>query len=175
MKSIRELREVMDFYPSELSSQLRYFVRLDIDFDVYLESIGKKLQRPFVWNLEQKRELIWSMLIGRHIPHMAIVNIVNKKDTSKDICQVIDGKQRLSTMIDFLSNKFTIVIDGDEYLFSELPNDYQLAISAYNFRYYIVNEPFDKPMTDQQKINWFKFINFAGTPQDKEHLESLTL
>lgn len=25
----------------------------------------------------------------------------------------------------------------------------------------------------KQKIDWFKFINFAGTPQDKEHMSSL--
>lgn len=173
MKTIRELRWNMDFHPSEVSSQLRYFSRQDIDLDVFLPSKGINLQRPLVWTIEQKRELIWSMLIGRHIPHMAIINIVNREDTKKDIYQVIDGKQRLSTMLDFYNNKFTLFIDSKEFYFDDLPTDYQLAISAYNFRYYVVNEPFDTPMTDEQKINWFKFINFAGTPQDKEHLESL--
>ena len=61
-----------------------------------------------------------------------------------------------------------------EYLFNELPQDYQQAINYFHFRYYVVNEPWGKPMTDQQKINWFKFINFSGTPQDAEHLRSLS-
>lgn len=28
--------------------------------------------------------------------------------------------------------------------------------------------------TDEDKINWFRYINFAGTPQDAEHLRSLS-
>jgi hypothetical protein len=174
MKTIRELRDVMDFYPNELSSQLKYFTRQNIDWNVYLPTKGKNLQRDFVWSLEQKRELINSMLIGRHIPHCAIVNIVDPNNDHKDILQVIDGKQRLSAMVDFYENKFTIELEGNEYYFKDLPNDYQLAISHYHFRYYVVNEPYGSPMTDEQKINWFKFINFAGTPQDAEHLRGLS-
>lgn len=29
-------------------------------------------------------------------------------------------------------------------------------------------------ITDLQKITWFKFINFAGTTQEVEHLNSLS-
>ena len=107
MKTIRELRLIIDFNPSELSSQLKYFTKQNIDWDVYLPTRGKNLQRGYVWALEQKRELINSMIIGRHIPHCAIVNIVDPKNDHKDILQVIDGKQRLSAMVDFYDNKFT--------------------------------------------------------------------
>ena len=33
----------------------------------------------------------------------------------------------------------------------------------------------DKPnqFSDDMKYDWFKFINYAGTPQDLEHLKSL--
>jgi hypothetical protein len=31
----------------------------------------------------------------------------------------------------------------------------------------------DVPITDDQKIAWFEMINFAGTPQDIEHLNNL--
>ena len=60
-------------------------------------------------------------------------------------------------LIDFYENKFTIELEGKEYYFKDLPNDYQLAISHYHFRYYVVNEPYGSPMTDEQKINWFKW------------------
>ncbi len=174
MKTLKEIRSDFDLSPQELSSQLKYFMRQNIDWDVYLPTIGKNLQRPLVWTLEQKRELINSMLIGRHIPHCAIVNIVDPADNSKDILQIIDGKQRLSTMVEFVSNVFPLEIDGKEYFFIDLPEEYQLAIKHFHFRYYVINEEFGNPMTDQQKINWFKFINFAGTPQEAEHLKNLT-
>jgi uncharacterized protein with ParB-like and HNH nuclease domain len=174
MKTIRELRNQLDFYPEELSTQLKYFINQNIDWDVYLPTKGKNLQRPLIWTLEQKRELINSVLIGRHIPHCAIINAVDRVDTGKDILQIIDGKQRLSTLVHFVQNKFTLEIEGREYLFNELPEDYQMAINYFHFRYYRVLEPFNHPITDQQRINWFRFINFAGTPQDAEHLKSLS-
>ena len=173
MKPIRKLREVIDFFPNELSSQLKYFTRRNIDWNVYLPTRGKNLQRDFVWTLEQKRELIWSMLIGRHIPHCAIINSINKENENKDLYLIIDGKQRISTIFDFIDDKFTIEIECKEYFFSELPNDYQTAINYYHFRYYVVNESWDTRITDDQKIAWFKFINFAGTPQDAVHLNGL--
>jgi uncharacterized protein with ParB-like and HNH nuclease domain len=173
MKTIYDLRGNLDLYPQELSSQIKYFKGNDIDWDVYLPTRDKNLQRDFVWTLEQKRELIWSVLIGRHIPHCAIINSINKENENEDKYLIIDGKQRLSSIFDYIDNKFTIIIDDVEYLFSELPKDYQNAITYYHFRYYVVNEPWDTRITDEQKIAWFKFINFAGTPQDKEHLNSL--
>jgi hypothetical protein len=146
---------------------------LDIDWNVYLPTKGKNLQRDFVWSLDQKRELIWSVLIGRHIPHCAVINMINREDEHKDVYLIIDGKQRLSSIFDFIDDKFTIEIEGQEYLFSGLPTDYQNAINNYSFGYFIVNEPWENRITDDQKIAWFKFINFAGTPQDAEHLKSL--
>jgi uncharacterized protein with ParB-like and HNH nuclease domain len=173
MKTIKELRSGFNLYPQENASTIRFFKTQNIDWNVYLPTKGKNLQRDFVWSLKQKRELIWSVLIGRHIPHCAMINILDKNDNYKDIYLIIDGKQRLSTIFDFVDNKFTIEIDNLEYLFSELPDDYQTIINNFYFKYYLINEEFDNPITDDQKIAWFKFINFAGTPQDTIHLKTL--
>jgi uncharacterized protein with ParB-like and HNH nuclease domain len=167
MKTIRELRGTLRFNPQEINSFVKFFKNENIDWDVYLPTKGKNLQRDFVWTLNQKREIIWSILIKRNIPRMAIINTIDQ------VYQIIDGKQRLSSIFDFTDNKFTLMIEGEEYLFNHLPIDYQNIILGYAFPYYIVNEESNDPITDEDKINWFKFINFAGTPQDKEHLDSL--
>lgn len=176
MKTIKELRTLLNFNPQEINSQVKYFAeKANIDFDVFLPSVGMNLQRDFVWDIDQKRELIWSILMNRNIPRMAMMNILIKdSDKLDDVYQIIDGKQRLSTMIDFYHNRFTLLIDDKDYLFRDLPQDYQNIIQSYHFAYYIANEPIDEPFTDQDKIDWFKLINFAGTPQDKEHFEKLT-
>ena len=173
LKPLSQIRGNLDLNPQEISSQIKYFKKLDIDFNVYLPSKGKNLQRDLVWTIEQKRELIMSVLIGRHIPHCAVINTINKEDSSKDLYLIIDGKQRLTTIFDFIDNKFSIELEGKEYLFSDLPTEYQQAINYYHFRYYVINEPWDNRITDEQKIAWFKFINFAGTPQDKSHIDNL--
>lgn len=173
MKSVAQLRNQLDFYPQECSSSIKYFKNNNIDWNVFLKSKNKNLQRDFVWTLEQKREIINSILIGRHIPHCAIINTIDPDDDKLEIYLIIDGKQRLSSIFYFVDNKFTIDIDDKLYYFDELPKDYQMAINNYYFRYYVVNEPWDNRVTDEQKINWFKLINFAGTTQDIEHLKSL--
>jgi hypothetical protein len=172
MKPLRELRMQLDFNPHEVTSFAKYFKSQNIDWNVFLKSKGKNLQRDLVWTIEQKRELINSILIGRHIPHLAIINTISE-DGNGELWHIIDGKQRLSTLFDFMEDKFTIILEGNEYLFSELPNDYQTGINSFPLRYYVVNEYYDKKITDEQKIQWFMFINYAGTPQDLEHLESL--
>jgi hypothetical protein len=123
--------------------------------------------------VEQKRELIWSVLMNRHIPRMALLNVVSAKNDTNGTYQVIDGKQRLSAMIDFYKGKYDLIIDDKSYFFNELPDDYQRVIAGYMIPYYIANEDYGNSFTDEDKINWFRYINFAGSPQDAEHLKGL--
>lgn len=175
MKSIKELRATLSFHPQDVNSSIKYFAEhCNLDFDVYLPTKGMNLQRGFVWTIDQKRELIWSTLMKRHIPRMAILNVTNSAKDTEGVYQVIDGKQRLSAMIDFYKNLYTLEIDGKEYLFSELPEEYQRAIAGFMFSYSIVNEDYEERFTDEDKISWFRYINFAGTPQDAEHLKQLS-
>ena len=174
MKTIKELRAVLRFRPTEANSSISYFANnCNIDFDVYLPTKGINLQREYVWSIEQKRELIWSVLMNRHIPRMAMINIIASKDDTNGIFQIIDGKQRLSAMIDFYRGLFDLIIDGESYCFKDLPEEYQRVIGGYMFSYYIVNEDYGMKITDQDKIDWFIYLNFAGTPQDSEHFKRL--
>ena len=175
MKTITELRKSLSFNTHEINSQIGYFAdKVQVDFDVFLPTKGINLQRDFVWDIDQKRELIWSVLMNRNIPRMAIMNVFSSNEDTEGIYQVIDGKQRLSAMIDFYNNKYTLLIHGKEYLFNDLPIDYQRVIKGYHFAYYIAHEPISQSFTDEDRIQWFKYINFAGTPQDQEHFNKLS-
>ena len=174
MKTIKELRTVLRFHPQEINSSIKFFAdNCNIDFDVYLPTKGRNLQRDYVWTIEQKRELVWSVLMNRHIPRMAMLNVVSGKENTKGTYQVIDGKQRLSAMISFYKGSYDLIIDGKSYFFKDLPEDYQRVIAGFMFSYYIVNEDYGNTFTDEDKINWFCYINFAGTPQDAEHMKGL--
>ena len=173
MIPLKELRINLNLSPEESSSHIKFFRKSKIDFDVFLPSINKNLQRGFVWTMEQKQNLIWSVLLGRHIPHCAILSIIDPDNESEEIFQIIDGKQRLSTLLFFVEDKFPLIVNGNEYTFSSLPEDYKSAILNYHFRYYIVTELHNNKISDEQKIAWFKFLNFAGTPQDTVHMEEL--
>ena len=103
-----------------------------------------------------------------------MLNVVSEKEDTKGTYQVIDGKQRLSAMIGFYKGEFGLIIDTINYFYKDLPEDYQRVIAGFMFPYYIVNEDYGNKFTDEDKINWFRYINFAGTPQDAEHLRGLS-
>lgn len=173
MRSLKELRaeySLTELNVSPIVNRVNFLMRQNIDFDVYLPSYGLNLQRDLVWDDVQKRELILSMLIERHVPAISYLNIIDPNDRTKEIFQIIDGKQRLSAMFDFINDKFKIEIDGEECLYSELPSDYQSVLYNYNVRANAAYDDVDKPITDDVKLKWFKILNFAGTPVDSEHI-----
>lgn len=165
MKTLKELR-TFTLPTQKVGFHLKSLIRKQIDFDVFLHTKGCNLQREFVWTIEQKRELVWSILLERNIPNLALIERIDES------LQVIDGKQRLSASFDFVNNLFPLIIEGNEYLFKDLPHEYRIAIEMHYFPCIVAYEN-SKLIEDEQKIHWFKRINFAGTPQDVEHFKSL--
>jgi hypothetical protein len=132
------------------------------DFDVYLPSKKMNLQRPLVWTIDQKRSLIESVIIHRAIPPISVLQLLD------DTYQVIDGKQRLNAFIEYVQGHF----DFCGYKCDDLPKEYMGQINRYFISAYRLVE-YDVPTSDDQKIEWFRWINFAGTPQDLEHMSKL--
>ena len=140
----------------------------DLDFDVYLPSKKMNLQRPFCWTLAQKQELIMSLLKGLNISLMAFIHYEHQT------FKIIDGKQRLSAWMWFCEGKFPIIFKDKEYYFADLDNSAQgeLMFSQW-IKADVAYEYHDKLISDDLKIAWFEMINFAGTPQDIDHLNNL--
>lgn len=157
-----DLRNPVTYSPSDIK---RYYT---IDFDVKL-SDGRNLQRPHVWTLEQRREFIKSVLKELVLPpiHVAL-------QTQKDIMRIIDGKQRLSTVIDFIDNKFDIIVDNQSYYFDDMDDTAKYVLQhSTRFDTIIHYEYDDDMLSDQDLISWFEMVNYSGTPQDIEHLKYL--
>lgn len=173
---LSDIRRKLNFKTSEINLWWSVAAIIDdehrIDFDVFLPSKGMNLQRPLCWTLEQKQQLIISIIKEMPIPVLAIARRINTEG-GKDTYEVIDGKQRLSTIISFFKNEFPISVNGCDYFFNEMNKECQHAISSFSPR---VTEAYGyawEPLTDDDKISWFEQINFAGTPQDMEHMKTL--
>lgn len=148
---------------------------IDFDFDVFLPSIGKNLQRPLCWTLDQKRALVLTVLRDQKLNSITVVQVKDRSDnfTDKYKFKVIDGKQRLTTLFAFMNDEFTIEVDGVEYMFSELPIDCQKQIRFYNLTWDVHYHYDSDPITDQTLIDIFEDCNFLGTPVEIEHLKNL--
>jgi hypothetical protein len=66
-------------------------IKLDPDF-----------QRSAVWNAKQKSELIESILMGIPLP------LIYVKEDDKGVYIIVDGRQRLTTLFDYMDNKFPL-------------------------------------------------------------------
>lgn len=142
-----------------------------LDLDVYLPKYGFNLQRGDVWELFQKQQLILSILQDKLINPLSI----NWK-TDENILEVIDGKQRILSLLQFYNNKFPLVIKDKEYYFKDLCENLQIRIKLFNLTaYYHYEHKNDKStiLTDEQKIEWFLFINNSATIQDFKYLKKL--
>lgn len=163
----------LEIHPAT-SNSVSDFVRYydEIDFEVKL-STGKNLQRDFVWTIEQKQEFIKTMIHDKAVPPIYVI-LYREENSRKSTVKVIDGKQRLSTAIDFLNNKFPLTIDGEDYYFENFDKDLQYAFRhRFHFNVHIVYEYHDQIIPDKDLIYLFEMVNFAGTPQDKEHMTNL--
>ena len=59
-------------------------------------------QRNLVWSSKQKSELIESIIMGIPLPAFYV------KENPEGVYVVVDGKQRLSTLFDFIDGKFKL-------------------------------------------------------------------
>ena len=142
----------------------------ELDFDVFLPSIGKNLQREFCWTLLQKQELILSVLKGIRLQPMAVIHRDHK------VFEIIDGKQRLGAWLEFAKGEFPIRFNDNEYYFDDLDTEaqrellhhYIVADTAYTY-----TELHTEIIPDSAKISWFCMINFAGIVVDRDHMRML--
>lgn len=144
-----------------------------VDFDVYLPTKGINLQRNFCWTLNQKQELIRSIIKGVDIQTFSVILHINDLVKRETTIKFIDGKQRFSTLLDFIQNKFPIDLLGEYYYYNDLPTDIKNVVDDFDIHFNQTYEYPDALISDDDKIAWFEQINFAGTPQDIEHLNKL--
>lgn len=146
---------------------------LIIDFDVFLPTRNKNLQRGLVWSLEKKQAFVLQILktykVSGGISAFDKLRVVTNKIEGVTHWQVIDGKQRLNAIIDFYNAKFPINVDGKDYYINQISPTLQ---GVFNRFWFSIDYALLEDMDDSKKIDWFS-VNFLGEPQDVNHYNSL--
>lgn len=120
--------------------------------------IDPDFQRNDVWSPKQSAELVESILMGIPIP---TIYLFEMKDGSK---QVVDGRQRISAILNFLNNKFSlkdlkILPQCNGKNFSELDSKMQGIFEDYQLFFYIIQPP----TPERVKYDIFDRVNRGGT------------
>lgn len=155
IESIRIEKGRMSLYELKRRKE-RGDVKIDPDF-----------QREFVWDKKQKGELIESVLMGIPIP---VFYFFENKEGE---IQVVDGRQRISTFIDFIDDKFELTqlkiiknIIGKK--FSSLDSLQQRKIEDYQIDTYTIQPP----TPEQVKFDIFDRVNRGGTRLNRQEMRN---
>ena len=128
----------------------------------YLE-LSPSYQRGDVWGMIRRRNLIRSIMLGIPIPSI-IINDRFSANWGNEIA-VIDGKQRITTILMFLEGDLKVPaewfgIDGGEITYHELPIARQRGLK---------NTPLSlcegQLRTIEEEREVFELVNFGGVPQ----------
>ena len=123
-------------------------------------NIRPPYQREFVYKDPQQKAVIDTVLKGFPL------NTIYWAKTEDGNFELLDGQQRIVSICKYVNNDFSISIDGDLYLFCNLPSDIKEKLLSYRLTVYICEG------TDSEKLAWFKTINIAGEKLTDQELRN---
>ena len=131
--------------------------------------LNPKFQRGPVWAAPARSYLIDSILRGYPIPKLLLRTTVDR-DTRRTIRDVVDGQQRLRTIIDFANDRLTLGAKADEYRgkrYTDLDGDEKDAFLAYKLTCeQLINA------SDEDVLEVFLRINSYAVPVNAAELRN---
>jgi hypothetical protein len=132
--------------------------------------ITPKFQRRSVWRTAARSYFIDTILRGMTIPPIYL-RITQNKDKTKALRQVVDGQQRVRSVLDFINEEFKLVKSPDApwagKWFGELSEDQQQQIRDFGFPAEIF-----KGISDQQVLEVFCRLNMNGVQLNRQELRN---
>ena len=129
-------------------------------------NLSPEYQRDFVWTLEQKQEYIMALLKSRAEIRPVFIQ---EFDGENEKFEVVDGKQRLSSIFGFINDEFPL---EDGTFFSQLSEEDVKKILRFNVEYTRFISFSDKIPHDF-KLELFLEINAKGTEMSKEQINKV--
>lgn len=129
--------------------------------------LDSDFQREDVWNRERKAELIESVLMGLPLP----IFYFNQDKYGRLI--VIDGRQRLTALFEYMDNKFPLnklkVLEAENTkYFSELTPILKGRIEDYQIQAHVIMPP----TPDRLKFDIFDRVNRGGMQLNKQEIRN---
>lgn len=160
----KELSYNEQFDSSVLTTSLKRVYQWYKDKQVDLNPI---YQRDLVWTQEQKEHYLINLFESRASIKPTVVQYY-EADTNNEIYEVLDGKQRLSTLFDFIDNKISV----NGLYFKDLHDADQKFLMNHNVKYRrIISEKDSGDLDIKTKLQLFYEINLYGTKMSDEDLE----
>lgn len=146
----------LNFSQRDLSSVFNCWAKFGIDLCPYY-------QRESVWTLEDRQDLIESIFNHVDIGKFVLVRLPYKDNSPS--YEILDGKQRLETIISFFTDGFET---KDGFKFSQLSKPDRDYLESYSISWAEFAPPNEKAKLDQ-----FIRLNTCGKVISQDHIEKV--
>lgn len=144
------------------------------DFVLWQENklfvISPKFQRRPVWRTPARSYFIDTLLRGMTVPPLYF-RMAQNEDKTKTIREVVDGQQRVRSVLDFVANEFrlsrSLKAPWAGQRFSDLSETEQQQIMSFSFSTEIF-----KGISDKQILEVFCRLNMNGVGLNKQELRN---
>ena len=143
------------------NTRLMEIVRLALEGNLDLDP---DYQREYVWSSKDQELLINSIFEGIEIGKFAMVHL-EYKEGSNLLYEILDGKQRVTTLVLFITDQFKY---KGKY-FSELASEDRVYFMDYN----ITLGETRSELSEKEKREYFLRLNTRGVEQTSAHLEKV--
>lgn len=125
--------------------------------------IRPKYQREFIYDDDQRKEVIRTIIKGFPLSTMYWV----KKDNEEDKYEILDGQQRTISICQYVNGQFSILDhNNNPRAFYNLSDEEKETILNYKLMVYFCEG------TTNEKLDWFKIINIAGEKLTDQELRN---
>ena len=129
--------------------------------------LDPEFQRELLWKENQKNELIESILMGIPLP------LIYVKEDQNGVFIIVDGKQRLTTLFDFMNDKFSLknlrmLQNINRKKFSELTQKQQNRIEECQLSLHVIKPP----TKDRVTFDLFDRVNRGGTRLNNQEMRN---
>lgn len=146
---------------TDLSKMYRKYAEEEID-------LNPEYQRELVWTDKQKQEYILAILKQR--AKITPVIIENLTEQGTVLYEILDGKQRLTALFDYIDNKYPL--QSGEY-FKDLSAKDMNIITQTRVSYTRITSYKECDVPLDFKLAYFLEINALGTKITDEHIEKI--
>lgn len=137
-----------------VESWLAFFVNNRLDLSPYY-------QRDYVWGAVEQQAFLLSVVRGA--PLSAIAAVKDEK-SAKTVYEIVDGKQRLTTLKLFFENEIALRLNGEEIFYKDFNMAEENAFGNVSLPMIRLHNASEK-----DKLMYFLSVNFTGVPQSEEH------
>lgn len=152
----------------KLTSVGTYEVNIPLDdfngvIDKYINqyhlNLNPDFQRGHVWKEAQQIKYIEFLLMGGVTNNVIYFNHPGWMNSFNGDFVIVDGLQRITSILDFLDNKFKVFDEYSSYI--DLRGHYNIKFNINNLK------------TRKEVLKWYLEINSNGTPHTEDEIEKV--